>query len=97
MPEKALFEEFWADILEVSGQVNERYWDGKGWKEDMEASLGDLQPCRAKTLPCRGLIQKNSRRKVDATNTLAIPLLRYRFVTLKWTRGELRDLDVLTQ
>ena len=40
--------------------------------------------------------QLNSRHKVDATNTLAISLLRYRFVTVKWTRRELRDLDVLT-
>ena len=41
--------------------------------------------------------QLNSRHKVDATNTLAISLLRYRFVTVKWTRRELRDLDVLTR
>ena len=43
-----------------------------------------------------GKSQLNSRHKVDATNTLAISLLRYRFVTVKWTRRELRDLDVLT-
>ena len=37
-----------------------------------------------------------SQLKVDATNTLAVSLLRYQFVTVKWTRRELRDLDVLT-
>ena len=37
-----------------------------------------------------------SRHKVDATNTLAVSLLRYWFVTVKWTRRELKDLDVLT-
>ena len=36
--------------------------------------------------------QLNSRHKVDATNTLAMSLLRYWFVTVKWTRRELRDL-----
>ena len=41
--------------------------------------------------------QLNSRHKVDAINTLALSLLRYRFVTVKWTRRELRDLDVLTR
>ena len=44
MPEKAHHEEFWAGILEVNGQVNERDPDVKGWKEEVEASLGDLQP-----------------------------------------------------
>ena len=39
--------------------------------------------------------QLNSRHKVDATNTLAMSLLRYWFVTVKWTKRELRDLDVL--
>ena len=38
--------------------------------------------------------QLNSQHK--ATNTLAISLLRYWFVTVKWTRRELRDLDVIT-
>ena len=41
--------------------------------------------------------QLNSRHKVDATNTPAISLLRYRFMTVKWTRKELRYLDVLTR
>ena len=41
--------------------------------------------------------QLNSQHKVDATNTLAMSLLRYRFMTVKWTRRELRDLDVLTR
>ena len=44
VPEKARLEEFWAGILEVNGQVNERDPDVKGWKEEVEASLGDLQP-----------------------------------------------------
>ena len=39
----------------------------------------------------------NVQHKVDATNTLAVSLLRYRFVTVKWTRRELRHLDVLTR
>ena len=41
--------------------------------------------------------QLNSQHKVDATNTLAMSLLRYRFMTVKWTRRELRDLDMLIQ
>ena len=43
-PEKGCLEEFWAGILEVNGQVNESDTDVKGWKEEVEASLGDLQP-----------------------------------------------------
>ena len=38
----------------------------------------------------------NLQHKVNATNTLAISLQRYWFVTMKWARRELRDLDVLT-
>ena len=44
VPEKACLEEFWTGILEVNGQVNESDPDVKGWKEEVEASLGDLQP-----------------------------------------------------
>ena len=33
-----------AGILKVNGQVNESDPDVKGWKEEVEASLGDLQP-----------------------------------------------------
>ena len=34
---------------------------------------------------------------MPCTNTLAISLLRYQFVTVKWARRELRALDVLTR
>ena len=40
----ARLEEFWAGILEVNGQVNESDPDVKGWKEEVEVSLGNLQP-----------------------------------------------------
>ena len=42
-------------------------------------------------------LQLNSKTKVDATNALAISLLRYCFVTVKWTRKELQGLDILTR
>ena len=35
VPEKALLEQLWAGILEVSGQVDERDPDVKGWKEEV--------------------------------------------------------------
>ena len=41
--------------------------------------------------------QRNSKNKVDATNALAVSLLKYCFVTVKWTRKELQGLDILTR
>ena len=41
--------------------------------------------------------QLYSKNKVDATNALAVSLLRYCFVTVKWTRKELQGLDILTR
>ena len=41
--------------------------------------------------------QLNLHHKLDAINTLAICLLRYWFLAVKWTRRELRDLDLLTR
>ena len=44
MPEKAQLEQFWASILEVKGRVNDEDPDVKDWKEEVEASLGELEP-----------------------------------------------------
>ena len=35
--------------------------------------------------------------KIVATNMLAVPILSYSFGVLKWTRTELRDLDIATR
>ena len=42
-PEKAQLEQFRAGILEVKGRVNESDPDVKYWKEELEASLGELE------------------------------------------------------
>ena len=44
VPEKELIEQFWAGILEMNGQVNERDPDIQSWKNEVEALLGDLEP-----------------------------------------------------
>ena len=44
VPEKELIEQFWAGILEMNGQVNERDPDIQSWRTEVEASLGDLEP-----------------------------------------------------
>ena len=44
MPERAQLEEFWAGILEVNSRVNEKDPDIKGWHEEVQSSLSDLEP-----------------------------------------------------
>jgi hypothetical protein len=43
-PSKGRVEEFWADILEREGHIDERDAEVQDWKRTVQSSVGDLQP-----------------------------------------------------